>query len=274
MARRRTLARKVSAHGVALHAGVPAAIHLAPAPAGSGVLFLRTDLPSCAPVPALWSNVSETKLGTVLSGEDGASIAVVEHLLAALSGAEIDDCMVEVSGPELPAMEGDALAFLTLIDEAGLREQEGERPNLAARKEIAASLGEARAKLLPSQRFELHCEIDFSSSAIGRQSLEFVFTPECFRKEIAPARTFGFLEEGEKLRAMGYGRGANLENTLVIDKNKLVNPGLQRFPDEFVRHKVLDIIGDMALAGAPLLARYEGRRPSHALNNLLLRELF
>ncbi len=274
MAGRLTLQREVFAEGVALHAGVPARMKICPAVAGTGIVFRRSDLSGSARIPALWSNVAQTRLGTVLEGADGASVAVVEHLLAALSGAGIDDCTIEADGPELPALDGDALAFLALIDRAGVHEQGGARASLRVTQPIAVSSGAASAKLVPSARSELYCEIDFASRAIARQSLAFVFTAENFRREIAPARTFGFLEEAEKLRSLGFGRGANLKNTLVIDKDVLVNPGLKRFADEFVRHKILDAIGDLALAGGPLIARYEGRRPSHALNIALLRALF
>jgi UDP-3-O-[3-hydroxymyristoyl] N-acetylglucosamine deacetylase len=274
MAVRRTLAREVSATGVALHAGVAARMKLLPAAAGTGIVFRRSDFEGAAPIPALWSSVSDTRLGTVLKGETGAIVAVVEHLLAAFAGARIDDCIVEVSGPEMPAMGGDALSFLELIEMAGTREQAGAREFIRVLKPVEVESGLARARFLPAARFEIACEIDFQSRAIGRQSYELALTEESFRREIAPARTFGFLDEGEKLQAMGYGRGASLENTLVIDKDRLVNPGLQRFRDEFVRHKILDVIGDLMLAGAPLIARYEGRRSSHTLNNALLRALF
>jgi UDP-3-O-[3-hydroxymyristoyl] N-acetylglucosamine deacetylase len=274
MAGRNTLAREVSAEGVALHAGVAARMRLMPAPSGAGIVFRRRDLAEAAPIPALWSHVTDTRLGTVLQGPDGASVAVVEHVLAALSGASVDDCTIEIDGPEPPAMDGDAAAFLALIDRAGIKTQQGVEAQLRIIAPVAVEAGTSRARLLPSDRTEFHCEIDFPSPAIGKQSFHFVLTPESFRKEIAPARTFGFLSEAESLRAMGFGRGASLENTLVIDRDTLMNPEKRRFADEFVRHKILDAIGDMALAGARLIARYESVRPSHTLNNALLRALF
>lgn len=268
-----TFAREVSAEGVALHAGVAVKMRLIPAGAETGLVFRRGDFPNDA-MAALWSSVAETRLGTVLKGKAGASVAVVEHCLAALYGAGIDDCIIEVDGPELPALDGDAASFLSVIDRGGTRRQEGPRPHLRVRRKIEAASGESRAALCPCETFELSCEIDFSSRAIGRQSYALTLTKESFRREIAPARTFGFIDEAEKLRAMGLARGATLENTLVIDGDVLANRQLQRFPDEFVRHKILDAIGDLALAGAPLLARYEGVRPSHTLNNRLLAALF
>ncbi len=273
MANRRTLASEVHIKGVTLHAGVPAQLRLRSSPPGSGILFQRADLEGTAPIPALWSCVAETRLGTVLRGADGASVGVVEHLLAALAGAEIDDCLVEIDGPEVPVLAGDALSYLDLIDAAGVQAQ-GARKTIRVKKEVTAVSGAASAVLLPARTREFFFEIDFKSRAIGRQSFEFTFTPQAFRRDIAPARTFGFFEDAEQLRTAGYGRGADLTNTLVVKADAVMNPELQRFENEFVRHKILDAIGDLALAGAPLLARFEGRKSSHALNNQLLRTLF
>jgi UDP-3-O-[3-hydroxymyristoyl] N-acetylglucosamine deacetylase len=271
---RRTFAREASASGVALHAGSPATVRLKPAAPGTGLLFRRADLPQSAFIPALWSNVAETRLGTVVAGNDGASIGVVEHLMSALSGAGIDDGIIEIDGSEPPILDGDALSFLKLVDAAGAAEQSGERPSLHVVKEVQVEAGNAHCRLLPSNTPEFHFIIDFDSPVIGRQTYELEFSPESFRAEIAPARTFGFLKEAEMLRRAGLARGADLTNTLVVDGDGLVNPHLRRFPDEFVRHKILDAIGDMKLAGMPLIARFEGVRSSHALNNALLRALF
>jgi UDP-3-O-[3-hydroxymyristoyl] N-acetylglucosamine deacetylase len=274
MAKRRTLAGEVFADGVTLHAGVPVHMRLAPAAPGAGILFHRSDLPGSVAVSAIWSNVTETKLGTVLKGADGTSIGVVEHLLSAAAGAGIDDCLVEIDGPEPPILDGDALSFLRLFDQAGLHEIQGTRDVIRVLKKVAVSAGDAHARLLPAKQPGFFFEIEFPSAAIGKQTFECPFTETVFRRDIAPARTFGFLHEAEALRAAGYGRGADLTNTLVIDGNRLVNPELRRFPDEFVRHKILDAIGDLKLAGAGLIARFEGHRSSHTLNNALLHALF
>lgn len=274
MAKRRTLAAEICADGVTLHAGVPVHMRLLPADSGTGIRFRRSDIAGAEPIPALWSNVTDARLGTVLGRAGGPSVGVVEHLLSALAGAEIDDCDVELDGPEPPILDGDALSFLDLVDRAGVREIVGVRESIHVRKEIEVAAGTSFARLVPSPTARFHFEIDFPSHAIGRQSFDFEFSAENFRREIAPARTFGFLHEAERLRANGYGRGADLHNTLVIDGDRLMNPELQRFSDEFVRHKILDAVGDLKLAGAPLIARFEGRRSSHALNNALLRALF
>src|SRR4051812_21997663 len=234
MAKRRTLAREVSATGVALHAGVAVRMRLLPDAAGAGIRFRRNDVRGSAPIDAIWSNVTETRLGTVLTGPGGVSVGVVEHLLAALAGAEIDDCLVELDGPEPPILDGDALSFVRLIDEAGSLEVDAPREIIRVHRDVEVEAGQSRVVLRPSSETQFHAEIDFASAAIGRQEFAFSFSPENFRREIAPARTFGFLQEAEQLRKAGYGRGADLGNTLILDGDGLMNPALQRFPDEFV----------------------------------------
>jgi UDP-3-O-[3-hydroxymyristoyl] N-acetylglucosamine deacetylase len=273
MAGRQTLAREVSVQGVTLHSGVPSRLRLLPAAPGTGIEFKRADLKGSAPIPALWSSVSETRLGTVLRGSDGSSVAVVEHLMSALSGAEIDDCTIEVEGPEPPILDGDALSFLVAIDRAGTREQ-GTREAIRLNRPLEVGSTSASVRLLPAERPEFYFEIEFESTAIGRQAFSCVLDRDTFRRDIAPARTFGFLKEAEELRAAGFGRGADLSNTLVIDGDTLMNAPLQRFRDEFVRHKILDAVGDLKLAGLLVIARFEGRKSSHMLNNQLLRALF
>jgi UDP-3-O-[3-hydroxymyristoyl] N-acetylglucosamine deacetylase len=273
MAARHTLAREVSVQGITLHAGIPSQLRLLPAKVGTGIVFRRIDLEGSKSIPALWSSVAETRLGTVLRGPDAASVGVVEHLMAALAGAEIDDLIVELEGPEPPFLDGDALSYLTLIERGG-KVAHGRRNVINVNRTIEVSSGSGSARLLPSPRSEFYFEIGFPTAVIGRQEFLCAFDRETFRRDIAPARTFGFLNEAERLRAAGYGRGADLTNTLVIEGDALLNPGLQRFPDEFVRHKILDAIGDLKLAGYPVIARFEGRKSSHALNNQLLRALF
>src|ERR1700680_940727 len=207
MVRRRTLAREIFAEGVTLHTGVPVHMRLLPAAAKTGIRFGRSDLTGSAPIPALWSKVAETKLGTVLKGADGATVGVTEHLLAALSGAGIDDCMIEIDGPEPPVLAGDALSFLSLIDEAGTRELNHPRQSIRLRREIEIVSGAASARLVPSAVFYFFFEIEFPSSALRLHILTFAFDEMSFRREIAPARTFGFLQEAEELRRAGYGRG-------------------------------------------------------------------
>jgi len=274
---RHTIARAISVTGTALHAGVPVAMTLAPAPAGHGIVFRRADLGKT--IAALYDRVGETRLGTVLE-QDGASVGVVEHLMAAIAGAQIDDLLVTLDGPEPPILDGDALSFLVLLDQAGRAAQDHQpRTAIKVLKPVTVEQGlkdgsMARAALLPAQALSYHLKIDFPTPVIGEQAFDFAFSAEGFRRQIAPARTFGFLSDLESLHKMNLARGASLENTLALDENGVVNRDRMRFADEFVRHKILDAVGDMALAANPLIARFEGFRSGHGINNVLLRTLF
>jgi UDP-3-O-[3-hydroxymyristoyl] N-acetylglucosamine deacetylase len=272
MSPRLTLARPVTASGTALHAGSKVTMTLSPAPAGQGVLFVRADLGG-AQIPARYDLVGETRLGTVLE-KDGVRVGVVEHLMAAVAGAGIDDLTVTLDGPEPPILDGDALSYLTLIQKAGLQQHNTPREMIEVLKPVSVTQKNATASLSPADSTSYDFEIEFPAAAIGRQSFHLDFSPQTFASAIAPARTFGFLKELDGLRALNLARGASLENTLALDDSGVVNAGLMRFPDEFVRHKILDAIGDMALAGAPLKARFHGVRSGHATNNALLRALF
>ena len=269
MSPRRTIARSVTVSGTALHAGVPVTMTLSPAASGSGVVFRRADLN--VDIPARYDLVSETRLGTVI-GQGSAKVGVVEHLMAAAAGAEIDDLLVSLDGPEPPILDGDALSYLTLMESAGLREQDQTRTAIRVRKAVTVESGDAKASLFPDESLSYFYELSFP--VIGEQVFAFAFSRAGFKAEIAPARTFGFLRELETLNKMDMAKGASLANTLALDDTGVINREHQRFADEFVRHKILDAIGDMALAGAPLIARFEGRKSGHATNNALLRALF
>jgi UDP-3-O-[3-hydroxymyristoyl] N-acetylglucosamine deacetylase len=269
---RKTIDRIVTVEGVALHSGRAIAMTLSPAPPGSGIAFRRADLNN-AEIPARWDRVTETRLGTVIA-EGAANVAVIEHLMAAIAGAEIDDLIVAVDGGELPILDGDALSYSKLLASAGIRDSAGARKAIKILKPVSVQNGEASASLLPADTRIFDFEILFPTAAIGTQRMTWNFSSESFARDIAPARTFGFMHELEALNKAGLGGGASLENTLAIDGDKILNAALMRFPDEFVRHKILDAIGDLALAGAPIIGRFEGRRSGHALNNALLRALF
>ncbi len=270
---RRTIANEIASEGMALHAGRMIRMTLAPAAAGAGIVFRRSDL-SDREIPAHYDKVSETRLGTVIADGSGASVGVIEHLMAAVAGAGIDDLLVTLDGPEPPIFDGDAQSYLVLLRNAGFRETDGDKRAIKILKRVDVKNGEASAALVPAPELEFDFEIVFSSPVIGEQRLTWRFSTEAFARDIGPARTFGFIKELETLNKMGLARGASLENTLAIDGDKVVNSDLMRFPDEFVRHKILDAIGDMALAGGPIVGRFEGRRSGHALNNALLRALF
>lgn len=269
MTPRRTIAQPVTVTGTALHAGVPVTMTLAPGASGSGIIFRRTDIG--ADIPARYDQVSETRLGTVI-GQGAAKVGVVEHLMAAAAGLEIDDLLVSLDGPEPPILDGDALSYLDLLEGAGLAEQAQRRSVIKVLKEVTVESGDAKASLLPDAALSYTYELSFP--VIGEQYYAFAFSRAGFRAQIAPARTFGFLKELEALNKMDLAKGASLLNTLALDDSGVVNYERQRFADEFVRHKILDAIGDMALAGAPLVGRFEGRKSGHATNNALLRKLF
>jgi len=266
---RRTIARETKVTGTALHAGLPVTMILSPAKSGAGILFRRTDLK--ADIPARYDLVGETRLGTVLE-HDGTSVGVVEHLMAAAAGLEIDDLLVSLDGPEPPILDGDALSYLTLLESAGTSEHTQLRAAIRVLKPVTVESGSARASLFPADSLSYSYELSFP--VIGEQYYAFAFSRAGFKAEIAPARTFGFLNELEALNQMNLARGASLANTLALDDSGVINKERQRFADEFVRHKILDAIGDMALAGAPLIARFEGVKSGHSTNNALLRKLF
>ena len=270
---RRTIAREVSTEGTALHAGTTVRMKLQPAAPGTGIVFRRADLGG-REIPALYDRVGETRLGTVIDDGAGASVGVVEHLMAAVAGAAVDDLIVCVDGAEPPILNGDALAYLLLLEEAGFLDVAAPRRAVKVKKRVEVRNGEASAALEPANELSFDFEISFPTPVIGTQHMTWKFSPQAFRRDIAPARTFGFVQELDALLKMGRGRGASLQNTLALEGDGLRNPELPRFKDEVVRHKILDALGDLAWAGAPILGRFEGRKSGHAQNNALLRALF
>jgi len=232
-----------------------------PAASGSGVVFRRADLN--VDIPARYDLVSETRLGTVI-GQGSAKVGVVEHLMAAAAGAEIDDLLVSLDGPEPPILDGDALSYLTLMESAGLREQDQPRTAIRVRKTVTVESGDAKASLLPDESLSYSYELSFP--VIGEQVFAFAFSRAGFKAEIAPARTFGFLSELEALNKMDMAKGASLANTLALDDTGVINRDRQRFADEFVRHKILDAVGDLALVGYPVIGHLVAHRAGHALH--------
>lgn len=267
----RTLRSSVRCSGIALHSGLAVAMTLLPAPADSGIVFRRADRGG-AEIAASWRNAVPARLCTTLRNTEGVTIATVEHLLAALAGCGIDNAVVEVDGPELPAMDGSAAPFVSLIEEAGTVVQDRPRRAIRVLEPVEVADGERSVRLVPGEVFAVTVEIDHPLSLTSLQ--RFTATLDRFRAEVAPARTYGFLEDAEQLRAAGLARGASLQNVVVVDKGGIVNADGLRYPDEFARHKVLDAIGDLYLAGGPLIGRFEGRHSGHALNHRVLAALF
>lgn len=271
-----TLGAAIMVAGIGVHSGARARLVLHPAPAGTGVVFVRTDVDADnREIAARGDCVSEVTLGTTLTNEDGVSVAVVEHLLAAFSGMGLDNVRIEIDGPEVPIMDGSSAVFCELIGQVGLVEQAALRRRIRILETVSVEDGVKRASLSPSsgKALTLRARIDFESRAIGVQEMALRLRPGMFARDLAFARTFGFARDVDYLKSMGLARGGSLENAVVIDGDDIVNPEGLRVEDEFVRHKVLDAVGDLFLAGAPIAGTYTAEQPGHALNNALVRKL-
>ncbi|HEX7886948.1 MAG TPA: UDP-3-O-acyl-N-acetylglucosamine deacetylase [Phenylobacterium sp.] len=260
--------------GVGVHTGAYTRVTVRPAAANSGIVFVRTDVRDRDNrVPVSGEAVCKTQLGTVIDNAAGVTVSTIEHLMAAFAMLGVDNATVEVDGPEMPIMDGSALPFVRILDRAGLRPQDAARRFIEILDTVEVVDGDKRATLRPAEAFELAFEISFPSVAIGRQAIDLVMDEQAFRDELADCRTFGFLREVEALRAMGLGRGGSMENCVVVDGDRVLNPEGLRRPDEFVRHKALDAIGDLYVLGGPLLGRFEGVLAGHGLNNAVVRAL-
>jgi UDP-3-O-[3-hydroxymyristoyl] N-acetylglucosamine deacetylase len=265
-----TIAEKVSCTGVGLHSGAPTQITLNPANANTGVVFVRTDQGTPVEIPARSSEVSSTALATTL-GHDGASVGTVEHLMSALYGLGIDNVRIDVDGPELPVMDGSAAPFVYLLRSAGLYTQRARRRVLRVRRKIEIVDGDRSISVEPCRDFRVSYAVDFDHPAIRRQELCIApLDAEGFEREVSAARTFGFLQEVEALWQAGFARGGSLDNTVVLDGEKVVNPEGLRWSDEFVRHKVLDLFGDLALLGMPIQGHVRAERGGHSLHQQLV----
>lgn len=269
---RATLAAAVSFEGVGVHSGASARAVVRPAAPGEGISFRRVDLAGEPSVAAIWRSVGPLVLCTTLR-EKGAEVSTVEHLMAALAGIGVDDAWVEIDGREVPILDGSAAPFAMAMGAVGLRVSRMPLRSIRVLRPVEVSEGQASARLEPHARFALDYELDYSHPAIGRQRFTYEVSAASFLRELAPARTFGLEAEVGHLRAIGLARGGSLENVVVVGASGVLNAGGLRFPDEFARHKALDAIGDLALAGAPILGRFVGRRSGHALNAALVKAL-
>ena len=271
--RQKTLKNSIHCSGIGLHSGASVDMVLHPAETGSGIRFRRSDL-SNVEIPATWEHAIETPLCTTLAGQDGVRIATVEHLMSALSGCGIDNAVVELNGPEVPAMDGSAAPFVFLIECAGAIEQNAPRRALEIRKEVTVSDPHRSATVKPGPGLSIEFEIDFDSALIHRQTWSVQVSQTTYKRDVSRARTFGFLHEVDKLRGMGLALGGSLDNAIVINGKGILNDGGLRYENEFVRHKVLDLIGDLYLTGGPVIGAVEGTRAGHGLTLRLLRALF
>src|SRR5262245_33773025 len=271
-ASQRTLKTRIGFRGVGLHSGQRVTMTLLPAAPDTGIVFRRID--AGAEILASWSNTIESPRCTILSNGEGITVSTIEHLMAALAGAEIDNALVELDGPEVPIMDGSAAPFLFLMECAGFVEQEAGRRAIKVLKPVTITEEGATAALLPDHAFSMSFEISFASPLINQQDICVVFDAATFKAELSRARTFGFLDEVDRLRAAGFGRGGSLDNVVVVSGDHILNAGGLRYADEFVRHKLLDAFGDLYLAGGPMIGSFRGVRSGHSHTRRLLAALF
>ncbi|MBV8061680.1 MAG: UDP-3-O-acyl-N-acetylglucosamine deacetylase [Alphaproteobacteria bacterium] len=275
VAMQKTLATKTQCSGIGVHSGKKVTLRLIPAPVGTGIVFMRTDLPTAqASIPARWDTVVDTRLCTVIGNEQGARVGTVEHLMSALFACGVDNLIIEIDSDEVPVMDGSADPFMFLIQMAGMAEQKTHRPAIEILTPVEVQHNGKWARLSPAIEPRFSFEIDFPQAAIGRQSYSFALSQDTFRNEISRARTFGFFEEAEQLRKVGLARGGSLDNAVVIKDAQIMNADGLRYADEFVRHKLLDAVGDLSLAGATIIGHFEAYCSGHAMNNRLLHALF
>lgn len=274
-ARQTTLAREILLTGTGVHSGAPVSVTLHPAEANTGLRFLVTKRGRVvAEIPANVSKVKNLTLCTVIGDENGVTVSTVEHLLAALRGLSIDNCYVEIDSKEVPIMDGSSAEFVEAIDRVGIRELAEPRKFIKVLKTVRVEEGDCWGQLEAHGGFRLDVEIDFPTPVIGRQRLALEMSPGVFRHELSRARTFGFMSDVEKLWKMGLALGADLTNTVAIGEGKVMNRDGLRYEHEFVRHKMLDAVGDLSLAGAPILGAYSSYKGGHKLNSMVLQALF
>ena len=276
MSLQKTIKNRMVCQGVGVHSGILSKVTLLPAPEGTGIVFRRTDHPGVAGViPARFDKVTDTKLGTTIGNVYGVKVHTVEHLMAAVSACGVSNLFIEIDGAEVPIMDGSAAPFVFLLECAGLVVQSAPQHVIRVRETVRVDDGDKYAELRPGVGFSAELEIAFENCpVIDRQFYSFDLDAPSFKAELARARTFGFRHEVEHLQANGHVLGGSLANSIVVDGDRILNEEGLRYGDEFVRHKLLDVVGDMALAGAPLFAQFRGFKTGHALNNRLLRELF
>ena len=270
--RQRTLADEVGCTGIGLHTGEKIKINVRPAPPDTGIRFVRTDLSGEPMVEARFDNVCDTTLATTI-GSNGCKISTIEHLMAAFFGLGIDNAVVELDGPEVPIMDGSAAPFFFLIKCAGIREQEKPKRFIIIKRPFKVDDGNRSVRIVPSKRLKITYMIDFQHPLLRNQKYELSFFGRDFIKEICRARTFGFLRDVQMLQENGFAKGGSLDNAVVVDDFRILNEDGLRFKDEFVRHKILDFIGDLSIIGAPIIGHFVVKKSGHFLNQHMLRKL-
>ena len=269
-----TIKESISFSGIGLHSGRHVEMQLIPAEVDHGVKFIRTDKKINNVIEAVWSNVSETVLSTTIANESNLKISTIEHLMSALSGLHIDNLIIHINASEVPIMDGSSKPFVDLIENVGIKIQNKKRKLLNVKKSIEVKKGNSSAKIIPNNQFSIDFEIDFPSQLVSKQSCQLQLINGNYKTDIAAARTFGFEKDVENLRSKGLALGGSIDNAVVVGENQILNKDGLRYTDEFVRHKILDSIGDLYLAGSPILGYFFGNKSGHHLNNQLLRKLF
>ena len=260
--------------GIGLHSGKDVELKLEPAEVDNGIKFIRIDSNKNNIIEAIWSNVSETLLSTTISNVHGLKISTIEHLMSALSGLHIDNLNIYINAAEVPIMDGSSRPFVDMIEKIGIKEQNKKRKFLNVKKIIEVSINNSSVKIIPNNQFSIDFEIDFPSQLVSKQSCQLQLINGNYKTDIAAARTFGFEKDVEHLRSNGLALGGSLDNAVVVGENEILNKDGLRYTDEFVRHKILDSIGDLYLAGSPIIGYFYGNKSGHYLNNQLLRKLF
>jgi UDP-3-O-[3-hydroxymyristoyl] N-acetylglucosamine deacetylase len=268
----RTIKQEINCRNIGLHSGRKVSMTIRPSGVDEGVVFIRKDLPGGVRIKADFENVRDTVLATTI-GLNGATVSTVEHLLSALCGMGVDNAVVEVDAPEIPIMDGSALPFVNLLKDVGTTIQNRCKRLLVIKKRISVSEGDGTAMLLPSPEFKITYGIDFEHPLIRQQSYDMIFSDVTYERDICQARTFGFLKDVEYLQAKGLALGGSLRNAVVLDEQRVINKEGLRCHDEFVKHKILDAIGDLSLLGMPIIGHFVAYKSGHRLNNLLLKEL-
>ena len=270
--KQRTLMNEVGCTGIGLHTGEKVKINLRPAPANSGIKFVRTDLKGRPEVEVRFDNVFDTTLATTI-GTNGCKVSTIEHLMAAFFGLGIDNAVVELDGPEVPIMDGSAAPFVFLIKSGDIREQKSPKQFIVIKKPFKVDDGNRSVCIYPSKELKITYMIDFQHPLLRNQEYELTFSGRDFVREISTARTFGFMKDVETLKKNGFARGGSLDNAVVIDDFRIINEDGLRFDDEFVRHKILDFIGDISIVGSPIIGHFVVKKSGHFLNQQMLRKL-
>lgn len=275
MKKQQTLKKSASCVGVGMHSGENITMNIHPAAENTGIMFVRKDVSGYdAKVKARYDNVTDTNLGTTISNDDGTIVSTIEHLMAALWGCEIDNALIELDGPEVPIMDGSSEPFVFLLECAGIDVQPAKRKIIEITKTVTFEEGDKIMSIAPSEEFGVNLEIDFSDKVIANQKAIFNSTDYSFKTDLCRARTFGFAHEAEMLQKMGLAKGASLDNAVIVKDGGVLNKDGLRYGDEFVRHKILDCIGDFYLAGSWIKGTFTGKKSGHRINNEVLRKLF